>query len=198
MSKGDQTRKDIVQRAFALSRQVGLEGLSLGVLAEDLALSKSGLFAHFKSKEALQLTVLQYAIETFAHTVVAPALREPRGETRVDVLFERYIQWIYGDDSGGRCFFMALAQEYDDRPGQVHDLLVQSQREWYQTIARVAQGGIRAGDFRADLDTDQFAFEFVGIAMTFQHVHKLLADDHAEQKARAAFTNLLERSRIRK
>jgi AcrR family transcriptional regulator len=195
MTKGEQRREEIVERALALAGEVGLEGLSLGVLAAGMNLSKSGLFAHFRSKEALQLEVLQSAIDHFAREVVLPALTRARGEPRVRALFDRYLGWIRGTESAGRCFFMALSQEYDDRPGPVRDLLVQSQRDWYHTVARAARIAVEEGHFRGDLDVQQFAYEFAGIGMAFQQVYKLLEDDKAEQRARTAFAALAARSR---
>ena len=97
MSKGEQTRQEIVERALALAGEVGLEGVSLGVLAASLNLSKSGLFAHFKSKEALQVDVLQRAIDHFIQDVVVPALKQPRGEPRVVTLFDYYLAWVHGN-----------------------------------------------------------------------------------------------------
>ena len=195
MSKGEQTRQEIVERALALAGEVGLEGVSLGVLAASLSLSKSGLFAHFKSKEALQVEVLQRAIDDFIRDVVVPALRLPRGEPRLRRLFDLYLSWVHGNGRNGSCFFMALTHEYDDRPGPVRDLLVQSQRDWYETIARAARVAVEEGHLRADLDLEQFAYEFVGIGMVFQQVSKLLENPRAEARARAAFAALLARSR---
>lgn len=195
VSKGEQTRQEIVERALSLAGEVGLEGLSLGVLAAGMNLSKSGLFAHFRSKEALQLEVLQRAIDHFVEDVVTPALKTPRGEARLRLLFDRYLGWVHGNGRRGSCFFMALTHEYDDRPGPIRDLLVQSQSDWYDAIARVARAAVEAGYLRADLDLDQFAYEFVGIGMVFQQVAKLLENPRAEARARAAFETLLERSR---
>jgi len=195
MSKGEETRQEIVERGLRLANEVGLEGLSLGVLAASMGLSKSGLFAHFRSKEALQLAVLQRAIDHFIRDVVVPALRSPRGEARVRTLFDRHLAWIRGEDTRGSCFFMALTHEYDDRPGPVRDLLVQSQRDWYGTIARAARIAVEEGHFRADLDVDQFAYELVGIGMAFQQVCKLLEDPRAEARSRSAFEALVARCR---
>jgi AcrR family transcriptional regulator len=195
MSKGEQTRQEIVERALALAGEVGLEGLSLGVLAAGMSLSKSGLFAHFRSKEALQLEVLQRAIDHFIEDVIAPALREPRGEPRLRRLFDRHLDWIHGNGRRGSCFFMALTHEYDDRPGPVRDLLVRSQRDWYDTVSRAARAAVEERHLRAVLDTDQFAYEFVGIGMVFQQSAKLLENPKAEARARAAFEALLARSR---
>lgn len=195
MTKGEQTRQEIVDRALALAGEVGLEAVSLGVLAAGMNLSKSGLFAHFKSKEALQLDVLHAAIDRFIQDVVLPAVKQPRGEPRLRTLFDRYLGWIHGRDSQGSCFFMALTHEYDDRPGPIRDLLVQSQSDWYGTIARAAQIAAEEGHLRTGLDADQFAYEMVGIGMAFQQAHKLLANPRAEQWARDAFEALLARSR---
>jgi AcrR family transcriptional regulator len=193
VTKGEQTRREIVDRALLLAGEVGLEGLSLGSLAGDLRLSKSGLFAHFRSKQALQLAVVRRAIERFVREVVREALTEPRGEPRVRALFDRYMDWIHGPERSGSCFFMALTQEYDDRPGAVRDLLVQSQRDWRLTLVRAARLAMQEGHFRAGADPEQFAFEVVGICMVYQQTAKLLADPRAQARARVAFDALLAR-----
>ena len=217
MPRVKRTRRELVDRALALASVVGLESISLGVLATDVDLSKSGLYAHFRSKEALQLAVLTEAIDRFTAVVVAPALAAPRGEPRVTVLFERFLAWIRtgGTTTGGitegeigavvtptppgtGCIFMALSQEYDDRAGAIRDALVHSQRDWRETIARVVRGAMDEGHFRADLDAEQFAFELVGMAMTFQQSQKLLADERAGERVQVAFESLLARSRGRR
>ena len=194
MKRDGRAHKKIVDRALVLANQVGLEGLSLGVLASDLKRSKSGLFAHFKSKEELQLDVLREAIDRFVNTVIKPALEKPRGEQRLLALFDGYMGWVSGRQLKGGCIFMALSSEYGDRPGPVRDLLVESQRNWTKTIARVAQTAVEEKYLRADLDTVQFAYEVIGIGMAFKHAHKLMNDSHAERRARTAFENLLARS----
>lgn len=194
MSKGEQTRQQIIDRALALSSELGLEGLSLGNLAADLKLSKSGLFAHFKSKEALQLDVLQAAIELFSRDVVRPALQEPRGERRLRSLFDHYLNWVRGSGKARTCIFMGLSQEYDDRPGPVRDALAKSQRDWNDTVARVAQTAVDAGQFHKHVDVAQFAYEFIGIGMVFQQACKLLRDPAADRRAYVAFEALMERA----
>jgi AcrR family transcriptional regulator len=194
MRKGQQTRREIVDEALVLAGSVGLEGVSLGTLAERLKLSKSGLFAHFKSKEALQLEVLQAAIDAFVKEVVLPALTKARGVPRVRAMAEQYLAWVRGYPSHGSCIFMALTHEYDDRPGAVRDLLVQSQRDWYATIAKAARLAVEEGHFGAEVDPQQFAFAFVGIGMAFQQAHKLLEDSRAVARARRAFEDLIDRS----
>jgi len=190
LTKGEQTRRDIVDRALALANEVGLEGLSLGVLAAGMNLAKSGLFAHFKSKEVLQLEVLQEAIDRFIRQVVLPALTKARGEPRVKSMFDNYVEWIRSGERKGGCFFMALTHEYDDRPGPVRDLLVQSQRDWHQTLTRAARLAVEEGHFRPDLDAAQLAWEAVGVGMAFQQSYKLFEDPRSERRARAAFAHV--------
>ncbi len=195
MSKGEETRRQIVDTALARAGEVGLEGVTLGSLAEDLHLSKSGLFAHFRSKEDLQLTVLREAIERFTAQVVRAALEAPRGEPRVTALFDRWLEWFrLGNDPHG-CIFLSLSAEYDDRPGPVRDALVASQKRWLEWIEGSAARAVAVGHFRADLDPRQFAFEFTAIAMSLQYQAKLVEDPDAARRARQAFASLLDRSR---
>ena len=192
MRKGEATRQQIVETALSRASELGLEGVTLGRLAEELRLSKSGLFAHFKSKEALQLAVLEEAVERFVERVVRPAFFRPRGAPRVRALFERWIAWFRGDEdeSEAGCPFLSLSAEYDDRPGAVRDALVRSQRDWMSTIAKATTLAVSEGHFRADLDPAQFAFEFSAIGMSLQYAAKLVADPNAYAHARAAFERL--------
>src|SRR5258706_11420071 len=127
MRKGEQTRTLILNEAVALASQVGLEGLSIGSLADRLTMSKSGLFAHFGSKEELQLLTLRQAQALFLEDVFAPALKQARGLPRLRALFSNWLQWVKRDLPGG-CLILAASAEYDDRPGAVRDLLVAGQR----------------------------------------------------------------------
>jgi AcrR family transcriptional regulator len=176
-----------------------LEGLTIGSLAEDLGLSKSGLFAHFRSKEALQVQVLEYVAGEFVEFVIKPALRAPRGEPRVRALFERLLLWPQqpGPLPGG-CPIVAAVSELDDRPGPARELLVRQQRDWLDTIATVVRTGIAEGHFRKDLDPEQFAFELYGIEFVYHHAQRLLADPKAKSRAKAAFEALLERAKGKK
>lgn len=192
MGKGEQKRQDIITHALELASQVGLEGLSLGGLAASMDISKSGLFAHFKSKEALQIAVLELACERFSQEVAQPALALPRGIPRLRGLFDSYLAWIRNQARQGSCIFMALAHEYDDRPGEIRDLLVVSWRDWNGTIARVAATAITEGQFHPECDPSQFTFEFIGIGMAFEHAYKLLGEERAETRARTAFQRLIQ------
>ena len=198
MSKGGATRQQIVERALDRAAEVGLEGVTLGVLADGLGLSKSGLFAHFRSKEALQLAVLEEAIRRFRALVLEPALAAPRGEPRVAELVERWLAWFRRGTTPRGCVFLSLASEFDDRPGAVRDAVVESQKQWLAFIAGAAERAVAARHFRADLDPRQFAFEFSAIGMSLQFAAKLVADPAAERRARIAFESLIERSRVQR
>jgi AcrR family transcriptional regulator len=192
--KGERTRQAIVEQALVVAGEVGLSQLTVGTLAERTGLSKSGLFAHFKAREALQLAVLNEALARFTNTVFVPALQHPRGEPRVRALFEGYLKWIQDDPREGGCFFMSLTFEFDDQPGPLRDRLQQAQRDWVQGLVRAARLAIKEGHFRADLDPEAFAWELLGINLAFQHGFKVLGDAGALLRARASFEALLRRS----
>jgi AcrR family transcriptional regulator len=192
MGKGERTHTAILDRATGLASQVGLTGLSIGTLADALDLSKSGLFAHFQSKEALQIEVLDHAAQRFTETVVRPALAEPRGAPRMQALFERWIAWVRDEALPGGCIFVAANTELDDRPGRVRDRLVALQRAWIHVLATSVRKGIESGLFRADADPEQFAQDMVGILLSLHFHSRLLNDARAEARARRAFAALLE------
>jgi AcrR family transcriptional regulator len=196
-TKGAETRQRIVQRGLELASRLGIEGLSLGELASSLELSKSGLFAHFRSKETLQIAVLELAAERFRQSVVLPALRRPRGEPRIVELFERWIAW--GDDAcslDGGCIFIAASAELDDRPGPARDRLVQIQRDLQAAIAQAVRIAIDEHHFRPEVDPEQFAFELYAIVLGYAHATRLMGDSTATRRVRAAFERLLESSRV--
>lgn len=196
MQKGRLTRQTILERAYAMARRVGFEQLSLANLAAETGMSKSGLYAHFRSKEALEQAVFDLAVERFTAMVVVPALRQPRGIARLRALFEGQLEWIGAADNEGRCFFMALSQEYRDRPGLIRDLLVKATYDWHGTVARVAALAIEEGALPADMAPRQVAFELAGIGMAYQQSLKLLGRDDALTMARRAFEALVNRRPI--
>ncbi|HEY3008506.1 MAG TPA: TetR/AcrR family transcriptional regulator [Micromonosporaceae bacterium] len=192
MGKGDETRIAVLDQAVDVARRVGLSGLTIGSLAEQAQLSKSGLFGHFRSKEALQLQILEHARTRFEEAVARPALRAPRGEPRVRELFDRWLRW---DSLPGGCPFVAAATEFDDQPGAVRDRLVRDQRDLFDMIATVFRTGITEGHFREDADPDQFAQDFYGVILARHHTIRLLGDQRAEARARSAFEALLTNAR---
>jgi AcrR family transcriptional regulator len=192
MRKGDTTRASILRHAVSLASVDGLEGLSIGRLAERSGLSKSGLFGHFGSKEALQLAVLECVVEDFRSRVILPALREPTGSGRLRRLFASWIEWGSEDQAwDGGCPLLGASIELDDRPGELREYLVEKQKAWLDCIARIATKAIEQGEFRADLDVEQFAFEFNNLGLGFNFAHRLLDDARARQRTKAAFESLV-------
>lgn len=195
VTKGESTRQRIVDRALELASVEGIEGLTLGVLASSLSLSKSGLFAHFRSREALQIAVLQEAAERFRRVVVEPAFRAPRGEPRVRALFERWVAWGEAKFQPGGCVFVASSTELDDRPGPVRDVLVQGQRDWLSALAHAAHIAVEEGHFARALDVDQFAFELYALVTGYTHHHRLLRELRSRERLQTAFERLLSFAR---
>ena len=189
MAKRQDTKERILGKALDLASTVGFEGLSIGKLAKATEMSKSGLFAHFESKEDLQLEVLRTATIHFVHTVVSPSLLQPRGEPRVRALFNRWVEWDTLRKGG--CPFVAASHELDDRSGRLRDALVSVQKDWVDTLAKAVRIAVEEGHFRSDLDTDQLAFEIYGVAMAFHLFHRLMRDPTAHDRAKSAFEQLL-------
>jgi AcrR family transcriptional regulator len=192
VTKGEETRQGVLNRAFEIAKVSGLSGLSIGRLAEEAGLSKSGLFAHFGSKEALEVAVVDEAARQFVQFVMAPALRQPRGEPRIRALFERWIQW--GQRVGG-CFFVGAIAELDDRPGPPRDALVQTCKDWLDTLATAARITVSEGHFRSDLDPEQFAFELYSVMLGYHAYQKFLREPASLARARGSFERLLTGAR---
>ena len=194
MSKGDETRQAILHRGVEAAYRVGLSGLTIGELASSTGLSKSGLYAHFRSKESLQLAVLAQARTEFVDTVVAPALRAPRGEPRMRDLFERWLACDLRQSPGG-CLFVKAATELAAQDGPVRDQLVRDHQDLYDAVAQVFRTCVAEGGYREDVDPQQFASELYGVMLALHHAHVFMADPAAEQRARRAFEALLDAAR---
>jgi AcrR family transcriptional regulator len=161
-SKGAATRESIVDRAYEIARFAGVEGLSIGPLAQAVGMSKSGVFAHFGSREDLQLAVLESAAARFGHAVLVAALSQPRGLPRLRALMRNWFAWIEGNSSG--CVLVGSVTEYDDRPGPLRDQVLHNEQRWRGELRRTIQQAIDCGDLR-DGDTDQYAFELYAIPL---------------------------------
>jgi AcrR family transcriptional regulator len=196
VSRGNDTRLAVLDHAFSLASQIGLDGLTIGRLAEDLELSKSGLFGHFQSKEALQVQVLRHAADKFVDAVLRPALKAPRGEARVRQLFERWLDWPRVVPQRGGCIFVAAATELDDKPGPARDLLVELQRDWLEVLANSVRTAIGVGDFRESADPEQFAQDVYGIMLASHHASRLLQDPKAFDRARTALEAIVRAARV--
>jgi AcrR family transcriptional regulator len=192
MRKGEVTRTAILDEAANVATAVGLAGLTIGLLADRTEMSKSGLFAHFGSKESLQLQVLEHTGEQFTTAVLRPALKEPRGEPRVRALVEGWIAWVV---NGGGCLLVSSAFELDDQPGPVRERLVTNQRDWLDTMAMIFAGGVTEGQFRPDADPRQFAQDLEGVLLAYHLTSRLLGDPEATTRARRSLDALLAAAR---
>ena len=177
--------------ALSLATQLGFEGLTIGKLAEHAGMSKSGLFAHFSSKENLHVAILEEATARFIALVVAPALKKPRGEPRVRALFENWLAWSKQDFMPGGCIFVQAAVELDDRPGLARDRFVATQKDWFGVLAGAARIAIEEKHFRKDLDTEQVAHELYSIAYGYHFLRRIGDPAKAERRARTAFERVL-------
>lgn len=194
MTKGAQTREAVLAEALDQASLRGLNGLTIGTLADRIGMSKSGLFAHFRSKDQLQVDTLDHAAERFRTHVVLPALREPAGEPRLRTLVERWLGWDGDADyaAPGGCVFAAGAMEFDDLPeSPVRDRIVAHLGDLLDSLATVYRSGVRAGAFRDDVDPEVFARECYGIVLGHHVTARLLREPRADEHAVAAFERLL-------
>ena len=192
MSKGALTHDRVVQQAVRLASRDGLEGLSIGALAADLGLSKSGLFAHFGSKDALQLEVLHSAVARFTDAVVRPALVKERGLPRLRALLDGWLTWANDPAMPGGCLLVAASIELDDKPGPAREFLVDAQRNWLAALARAVRLAVEERHFKAGTSPEQLAFELQGMFLAYHQARRLLEDASAEARLRKAFSRLIE------
>ena len=193
-AKGEQTRAGIVDVALAMAARVGLEGLSIGTLADAVGKSKSGVFAHFGSREDLQIAVVREYYRRFEAEVFQPAMREPRGLPRVRALFENWMRHTSAElDSG--CIFISGAIEFDDRPGPVRDALIEAVETWMAAFTRAIAQAREQGHLAADVDEHQVAFEIHGLILVLHYEARFLQRPGALERAVQGFHNILARYR---
>jgi AcrR family transcriptional regulator len=182
--RGDRTRAAVLDRAMAMATEAGLDGLSLGQLAEALGVSKSGLFAHWKSKEELQLATIEHARQIWVERVIAPALIAPRGVRRLWALHQSRMDYYASNMLPGGCFFANTQFEFNARPGTVRDRLAMGFTDWMGLLSRLTTEAIEAGELSADVDPDQLAYEIEALGLTAVMQVRLLKDtgySHARQ-----------------
>jgi AcrR family transcriptional regulator len=190
LHKGQQTRAAILDAALGLASHMGLEGLSIGALAEVTQMSKSGVFAHFGSREELQISVIREYHARFEDEVFFPAIKEERGLARLRALFERWIRRVSVElDSG--CIYISGAVEFDDRPGPVRDALASMVLAWHAALARAIRLAIDSGQLRAETDPEQMLFELHGLILALHHDARFLRSPGALDRARAGFERTL-------
>ena len=190
LMKGRQTRAAILDAALALAAHIGIEGLSIGALAEVTGMSKSGVFAHFGSREELQISVVREYHAKFEDEVFRPAMRAARGLPRLRALFDRWVRRVSVEIDSG-CIYISGAVEFDDRPGPVRDALVTMVRTWQRALQRAIRAAVDEGHLRADTDAAQLLFEIHGLILALHHDARFLRHAGAEQRARVAFERLL-------
>jgi AcrR family transcriptional regulator len=182
--KGVRTRESILRAAVDLASVEGLEGLTIGRLADELKMSKSGLFAHFGSKEELQLATIEMARQIFVDHIVRPALAEPEGIRRLLSLCHGWLRHVEGRVFKGGCFFTAASLEFDGRTGPVRDAIAGAMKAWLATLARAVEGAKKARHLKSSVNPEQFAFEIYSLAMGANWALQLLDDQSAMKKAR--------------
>jgi AcrR family transcriptional regulator len=191
MGKVPATRQLILDQALSLVRTIGFESVSIGVLADKVGMSKSGLFAHFKSKESLQIMVLEHASSMFVKKVVLPSIKKQRGRVRLEAIISAWIKWSM-EEEGGSCPLISAAIEFDDRPGPVKDRVREQFSELHQTIKRAVDICIEERDFSKKADSDQVAQEIFGHVMAFHLYKKTIAAKDAGTRFNRAIKNLLD------
>ncbi|MBW7862588.1 MAG: TetR/AcrR family transcriptional regulator [Rhodocyclaceae bacterium] len=196
MGKGEHTRLAILDAALAQASECGFESLTIGSLAERAGLSKSGLFAHFGSREELQIAAIGVAAERFVETVFRPALKAPRGLPRLQALFDHWLAWTESSGLAHGCPMQAAAVEFDDRPGPVRDAVVGHYRHLDRETGRAVRIAVLEGHLRSDLDVEQFVFELLGIVFSYYHHARLLCAEDATKRARAAFERLIAHAAV--
>ena len=191
--KGQQTKAAIVDAALGLASQIGLEGLSIGALAQVMRMSKSGVFAHFGSREDLQISVIREYHERFEEEVFYPALQQARGLPRLRALFQNWMNRTSVEIDSG-CLYISGAVEFDDRPGPVRDALAGSVESWLSAIYRAVVQAKETGHLRSDADEHQMAFEIHGLILALHYEARFLKTPGSIARARTGFANILARN----
>jgi AcrR family transcriptional regulator len=192
-TKGERTRATILDEALRIVSKAGLDGLTIGTLAEATGMSKSGLFAHFGSREELLLAVLAHGQAEFGEVVFQPAMAKARGLPRLRAMFVNWLDWTESAELPGGCPMIGGASEFDDRPGPVREMLAGGQRTWIETLKRAVRQAVEEGQLAKDTDPEQIAFEIFGIALVVHHHRRLLGYRKARERALVALDSLLKR-----
>jgi len=192
-TKGEQTRTAILDEALKIASKLGLEGLTIGSLADATGMSKSGLFAHFGSRQDLQLAVLEHAAQRYGELVFVPVLRIERGLPRLRALFERWLDWTIESGLPGGCIMISTAIEYDDRPGPIRDAAIANQHRGNAITRKAVRLAIEEGHLRPETDPEQISFEMLGLVLATHNHRRLLGDKEARKRALTAFEELIAR-----
>jgi AcrR family transcriptional regulator len=191
LQKGQQTRAAILEAALGLASHMGLEGLSIGALADVTGMSKSGVFAHFGSREELQIAVVMEYHAKFEEEVFFTAIREPRGLPRLRAMFERWVRRVSVEVDSG-CIYISGAVEFDDRPGPVRDALVAMVKAWHAALHKAIVLSVEQGHLQADADVEQIVFELHGLILSLHHDARFMRIPGALARAGIGFDRTIQ------
>jgi AcrR family transcriptional regulator len=192
LQKGQQTKAVIVDAALGLATHIGLEGLSIGALADVTGMSKSGVFAHFGSREELQISVIREYFSRFEQEIFYPALKESRGLPRLKAMFGNWMKRVTVEIQSG-CIFISGAVDFDDRPGPVRDALASSVKTWLAAVHRAVVQAKEEGHLVADADESQIGFEIHGLILAVHYEARFLKAPGSIMRANKAFEQILAR-----
>jgi len=190
MVKEKDTKNAILQKGLEMSSHLSLEALTFGELAKEMKMSKSGLFAHFQSKENLQLDILNYAARQFAEEVILPSLKVERGIPRIKAIVNNWIEW--GSKLGGGCIFVDSTTEFNNRPGNIQNLLFTQQKRWVDILKRIGESAVKAGDLKPDSDCEQFAFDLYSLILGHYYYDQLIKDPKIDQRIQKSLNQFLK------
>ncbi len=191
LHKGQQTRAVLLDAGLSLASQLGLEGISIGALAEMVGMSKSGVFAHFGSREDLQIAIVDEYYQRFEKEVFLPALQQPRGLPRVRAMFESWIHRVATEEVQSGCIFISGAVDFDDREGPVHDALQQAIGTWLTALERAIQQAVEEGHLRSDTDAHQMVFEVHGLILSAHYEVRFLRHSDAIDRIHRGFERIV-------
>jgi AcrR family transcriptional regulator len=191
MRKGELTRAAILDVALDLASRDGLEGLTIGLLADKMNMSKSGVFAHFGSREDLQLEVLKLYHHRFEQEVFFPSVKEARGIARLQAMFARWVKRVSVEVASG-CIYISGAVEYDDRPGPIREELMSMVGAWQGALLRCVKQCVECGDLKADTDPQQLVYEMYGLILALHHDARFLRIPGSLERAGIGFERLIE------
>jgi AcrR family transcriptional regulator len=194
LRKGEQTRVAILDAALELASRDGLEGLTIGLIADRMQMSKSGVFAHFGSREDLQIAVVQEYHRRFEQEVFFPSLQEPRGLPRLNAMFARWVTRHTQEIASG-CMYISGAVEYDDRPGPIRDELLSMVLAWRRALLHAARQAIKEGHLRDDSDAEQLVFEMRAMVLALHHDARFIGDTDAVEHIERGYARLIDSHR---
>jgi AcrR family transcriptional regulator len=189
------TRNKLVREGTALVSREGLSGVSIGQLAEQVGMSKSGVFAHFRSKEQVQISLLEHSAQLAGPTVVEPAMVEPEGLPRLQAIFRNWLSWSRKAGLPGGCPVAAAMFELDDMEGPLRDKVVEMEAQWRVMLGQFVGQAVERGHLRSNLDIDQFVWELCGIYLSHHVAERFVRDPKADDRAAIAFQALITRAK---